>query len=119
MTLRIKLSHLALVASLASPAIHAGCSDEANTPVAKDAEQATGINPDSATTKSIQTKRDVIIVDNKKVEDANTGQVIRETTARTPVTIIEEKSEKTNVKVNVGDTKTSGTSNASAPASNK
>jgi len=115
MTFRISLSRLSLAAALAAPYLIAGCGNEANTPEAQTAEQAVGVKPDKEGEKTVKTTRDVIVEKDTKVRDQKTGQVISETKESTPVKIVEEKKEVTNVKVDVGDTKTTGTPTTETP----
>ena len=85
-----------------------GCGSESNTPEAQTATQATGIKPESGTEKTVQSTRDVVVEKETKVVDQNTGEVLSDKKESTPVKIIEQKFEKRDVKVDVGDTKTTG-----------
>ena len=108
MSLRVKLSRLALAAALSAPGLLAGCGSESDTPEAQTATQATGIKPASETHKTVETTRDVIVEKETKVKDATTGEILSDKKESTPVKITEEKEVKTDVKVDVGDTKTTG-----------
>lgn len=92
-----------------------GCSNEANNPDAKTAENALGVHNDKVT-KSAETTRDVTVIKDTKVIDNKTGQTISETKQETPVKITEETQEKVNVDVNVGATKSTTTGDAKIPA---
>jgi len=108
MTVRTTLARLSLATALAAPLALAGCSNDANTQEAQTAEKATGITPDNATTKTVTEQHKVVVEKDVKVKDAVTGQVLSETKESTPVTIVKEEKKTTNVKVDVGDTKSSG-----------
>ena len=85
----------------------AGCQDDAsNDPAAASAQEALGITPGKETKKSVETSTDVIVQDTQKVIDAKTGEVLREKTKSTPVTVQKEKEVKTDVEVKVGDSQT-------------
>ncbi|GAC1473971.1 MAG: hypothetical protein NVSMB9_23510 [Isosphaeraceae bacterium] len=86
----------------------AGCSDNKQSEAAKTAEQALGVNPDGSSKKTVESKRDVIVEQEKRVIDAQTGEVLSDKKVSTPVTISEEKSVKTDVKVKIGDPKSTG-----------
>jgi hypothetical protein len=64
-----------------------------------------GVKPDKESKKTAETVRDVTVVKETKVIDNKTGQTIKETVEKTPVKITQETSEKTDVNVNVGETK--------------
>lgn len=108
MNFRPTLSRLAVAAALAGPLTLTGCSNEANTPEAQSAEQAAGVKPENATSKSVTSKRDLIVTEEKKVQDPKTGEVLSDMKKTTPVSITQEKEVTTKVKVDVGDTKSSG-----------
>ncbi|SIN96718.1 hypothetical protein SAMN05444166_1825 [Singulisphaera sp. GP187] len=91
-----------------------GCVNESDNPNAKIAENAIGIT-DNKTTKSVNTTRDLQIVDSEKVIDAKTGETIHETTKTTPVKVTKELTEKVNVDVNVGATKSTSSGAATPP----
>jgi hypothetical protein len=96
-----------LAASLAAPATLAalvGCSNDADTPDARTAEQAVGVQPRRDTTKSVEATRDVTVVKETKVIDNATGEVLKDTKEATPVKITQEKKVTTDVKVDVGKT---------------
>ncbi len=105
---RSNLPRLTLAAALTLPAAFAGlsgCHNDAETPAAKSAEEALGIDPNgSRSNRTVTDKRDVIVQEEKKVLDAKTGEVLSDKTVSTPVTVELQKSEKSNVKVKVGDT---------------
>lgn len=107
MTRHPSARRLALAAALALPALP-GCHNDANSPAGQSAEQAVGVKPGSESTKTVEMKRDVIVEEEKKVFDPRTGEVLSDKKVDTPVTIIQEKEVKTDVKVNVGDKKASG-----------
>ena len=106
MTRRTTVPKLLLAASLGAPAslfALAGCSNDADTPAARTAEQAVGVQPRRDTTKSVESTRDVTVVKDTKVIDNATGEVIKETKEATPVKITQEKKVTTDVKVDVGN----------------
>ncbi len=107
MTLRSTLAPLSLAFALTATSFLTGCGNETDTKEAQVAEKATNINPENATTKTVKQTRDVIVEKDTKVKDAKTGEILSDTKESTPVKIVETKEEKTNVKVDVGDTKTS------------
>lgn len=104
MTSRSLFPRLTLAAALTALA---GCSNEANTPEAKIAEQAVGA-PSTATSKSEKNTRDVIVEKETRVVDKNTGQVLSDQKQSTPVKIVEQTQVQKNVKVDVGDTTATG-----------
>ncbi len=108
MNFPLMLRSLFLVPTIAGAVVLSGCGNEGNTPEAQTAEQAVGVKPESETSKTVTIKRDVVVTEEKKVTDPKTGELLSDTTKTTPVTITQEKEVKTNVKVDVGDTKTSG-----------
>lgn len=105
---RSVLPQFSLAVALTLPAVLgglAGCKNDAETPAAKSAEEALGVDPNSSrSNRTVVDKHNVIVEDTKKVTDAKTGEVLSEKTVSTPVTIEQQKSEKTDVKVKVGDT---------------
>jgi hypothetical protein len=42
-------------------ALFSGCADDSDRPAAQTAEQAVGVKPGSSTTKSVESRRDVIV----------------------------------------------------------
>ena len=87
-------------------ALLAGCGGgESNNPDVKTAEQAVGIPTETKDgTRTVETTRKVTVIKDTKVIDNETGKMLSEKVEKTPVTITREKSEKTDVNVNVGDT---------------
>jgi hypothetical protein len=83
-----------------------GCRDDANQPAAQSAENALGVQPNKATEKTTETTSDVTVIKDTKVIDNATGKTISETKEVTPVTVTKAKEVKTDVKVKVGETKT-------------
>jgi len=106
MTPRSLVPSLLLAAAALAPL--AGCSNDANTPEAKIAEQAVGVQPASGTSKSEQKTRDVVVEKETRVVDKQTGQVLSDQKQSTPVKIVEQTEVKKDVKVNVGDTTGTG-----------
>ncbi|MHC5539293.1 hypothetical protein ACYOEI_13830 [Singulisphaera rosea] len=82
-----------------------GCSRESSNPDVQAAESAVGIDPNKERHISEEKTRDVTVVKDTKVIDNQTGKTISEKSESTPVKITEQKSEKTSIDVNVGDTK--------------
>jgi len=102
------ISQLPLILALSiSPVLLVGCGDDSHQPAAESAEKALGINPDPQKKTSTVT-RDVTEVKETKVIDNKTGQVISDTKEVTPVKINEVTNVNKDVKVEVGDTKTTG-----------
>jgi hypothetical protein len=89
----------------ATPVFLFGCGGASNNPDVKIAEEAVGVKPDKENKKTAETVRDVTVVKDTKVIDSKTGRTIKETVEKTPVKITQETSEKTDVNVNVGETK--------------
>jgi hypothetical protein len=83
-----------------------GCNRESDNPDAKTAEQVLGVPPDRHEKQTAEATRDVTVVKDTKVIDDKTGQTIGEKVESTPVKITEQKREKTDVDVKVGETKT-------------
>ncbi len=82
-----------------------GCGDDAkNDPAAATAREALGITPGNEREKTVETRADVDVVEQTKVIDRKTGEVLSEKTKSTPVTIQREKEVKTDVDVKVGET---------------
>jgi hypothetical protein len=106
------LPRLALAASLAAPAsltVLPGCTNEADLPAARTAEQAVGVQPGRETGTAEKSTHDVTVVKETKVIDNTSGKVISETKESTPVTITERKRVTNDVKVDVGKTDASAT----------
>jgi len=102
------IAQLPLILALSvSPALLVGCGDDKHQPAAESAEKALGINPDPQKKTSTVTK-DVTEIKETKVIDNATGQVISDKKEVTPVKIKEETNVNKDVKVEVGDTKTTG-----------
>lgn len=106
MKTQLVVRRLTLSATLASIGIFAGCSGESDNVAEQTAGQAVGVQSGSKTIKGEEVKRSVIVQEEKKVVDANTGEVISDKKTTTPVTITEEKQVKTNVKVDAGTSST-------------
>src|SRR4051794_5051518 len=89
---------------LALPLLLAGCGrhdeDTATTQYAKD---TLGVK-EAGKERSVESKRQVIVEDTKKVIDANTGEVLKTEDTKTPVTITEQKTIERDVKVKPGAT---------------
>jgi hypothetical protein len=84
-----------------------GCSDDSNKPAAQSAEKALGINPDAEKKTTTET-REVTEIKETKVIDNKTGVVISDKKEITPVKVDKVTNVKTDVNVQVGETKTSG-----------
>jgi hypothetical protein len=78
-----------------------GCHNETEDQAAQTARDALGVQTKDETAKT-QTQQ-VIVEQQTKVIDAKTGETISQKTKETPVTV--EKTIKTDVDVNVGETK--------------
>lgn len=116
MSLRLKLTRLSLAAALAAPGLISGCGgDDAKTPEAQEAQKATGVKSADGTEKTSQKTRNVIVEKDVKVTDPTTGEVLSETKESTPVKITEQTKVVKDVKVDVGDTKTTGDAPAATP----
>src|SRR3954468_22460789 len=96
-----------ILALIVSPVLLVGCGDDKHQPAAESAEKALGINPDPQQKTSTET-RDVKQVQETKVIDEKTGQVLSDKKEVTPVKIKVETNVNKDVKVEVGDTKTTG-----------
>jgi hypothetical protein len=81
----------------------AGCHNESEDRAAQTARDALGVQTKDETAKT-QTQQ-VLVEQQTKVVDPKTGETISQKTTVTPVTV--EKTIKTDVDVNVGETKTS------------
>ena len=84
-----------------------GCGDDSNKPAVQSAENAVGINPNEPKKTTTET-RDLTEVKETKVIDNTTGAVISDKKEVTPVKIDKETTVKTDVKAEVGSTKTTG-----------
>jgi hypothetical protein len=70
--------------------------EEAATQTAKEALGVKG----TGTERTVESQRNVIVQDTKKVIDADTGQVLKTEETKTPVTITEQKTTERKVEVN-------------------
>ena len=80
-----------------------GCSNDENTPEAKIAAEAVGVEPTDGTKKTTEVQRDLDVYVEKKVVDHKTGEVLHDETQVTPVTVKQEKQVKPDVDVDVGE----------------
>ncbi len=97
-----RLHRAILSIALAGPSmILVGCGG-ANDPDAKLAEEALGVKTGEADRTTAKTKREVIVVDDKKVIDKATGKTLTETVQKKGYTIETQKTEKTNVDIEAG-----------------
>src|SRR4051812_48755983 len=67
------------------------------------AREALGIK-EAGKERTVESKRDVIVEDTKKVIDAKTGEVLKTQETRTPVTVTEQKTIEHDVNVKPGET---------------
>jgi hypothetical protein len=92
--------------ALAGPSmIVVGCGGT-NDPDAKLAEEAVGLKPGEGDKTTAKTKREVIVVDDKKIIDKETGKTLKEEVKSKDYTIEVQKTEKTDVDIEAGETKT-------------
>lgn len=99
------LPRAALIATLSLPAWLAGCDqgNDAQTPAGQAAQSALGVQNTEGTEKTIETQRNVTVIETKKVVDNKTGEVIEDEKTITPVTVTKQKEVTTDVDVNVGE----------------
>ena len=104
---------LALCLSVAGlSASLAGCSNDAQSPEAKIAADAVGIDTnDDEVKQTSATTRDVDVIKNTKVVEHGTGKVLSDETQVTPVTLEKETKTRTDVDVNVGETQVTNPKN--------
>src|SRR4051794_30160414 len=81
-----------------------GCSGDNDKEAAKEAEAALGLQGAEGTKSE---KRDVLVIDEKKVVDAKTGKVLKDDKTVTPVTV--EAKHRTDVNADVGESQAAGT----------
>ena len=81
-----------------------GCGNGDQGDAAKTAEKALGVDKAKETSATTE-KRDVLVIQEKQVKDAKTGQVLSAEKTVTPVTV--EKAVKTDYKARTGETQTS------------
>ncbi len=80
-----------------------GCGGGDESDAAKTAEKALGVDQ-AKTSSATKEKHDVIVIDEKKVQDAKTGQILSDEKTVTPVTV--EKAVKTDFQAKAGEAKT-------------
>jgi hypothetical protein len=101
-----RLHRAILSIALAGPSmILVGCGGT-NDPDARLAEEAVGIKPGEGDRTTAKIKREVIEVDDKKFIDKATGKTLREEVKTRDYTIEVQKTEKTKVDIEAGETKT-------------
>ncbi|MBX6314405.1 MAG: hypothetical protein IRY99_16050 [Isosphaeraceae bacterium] len=83
----------------------AGCRSSTEDRAAEAAKEALGVETTREHTTGRE-KRDVVVIEDRKVVDAQTGKTLQETKQVTPVTV--ETKHKENVDINVGPTQTPG-----------
>jgi hypothetical protein len=101
-----RLHRAILSVALAGPSmILVGCGGT-NDPDAKLAEEAVGVKPGEEDKTTAKTTRQVTVVEDTKVIDKKTGKTLKEEVKSKDYTIEVQKTEKTNVDVEAGETKT-------------
>ncbi len=83
----------------------AGCSADENTPEARIAEDALGVEPVDGIQRTTEVQRDVLVNKRTQVVDQKTGEILSESSESTPVTVKKEREVQTGVDVNVGETR--------------
>jgi len=91
------------IGMLAGAGALCGCGGEDKGDAAKTAEKALGVD-ENKTSSATKEKHDVLVVEEKKVQDAKTGEVLSTEKTVTPVTV--EKAVTTDYKAKSGEART-------------
>ena len=87
-----------LAALIALEGLIVGCSNDANNPDAKLAEQAVGVQPGQTTKEASKETRNLTVIHETQVVDEK-GQVLSDKVQKTPVQVTKETKIETDVKV--------------------